>query len=272
MSVHEPASLVQRDSVTVLTVTRRRPQLLFQCMASVKAQRATDVHHLVLIDDCDETDRALLTHARDLHRLSWYLRRRRPGEQSGPSHLAHLRNLMIRMANSRWVAFLDDDNTFLPEHLASLLACARDNDVPAAHSWLRIFEPDGAPYTRARWPWCRDDDEGEQLYADMVAKGVMTPGDSILRDSVDNYPARCVDTSAWLLDRAMLGQAPMESEFTYAEFVANKAEDDKLHAYLLANEVPVACTGKATLSYTLGGYSTNHDGCSDRAEVWRWSE
>lgn len=255
-------------SVTVLTVTRRRPSWLLRCLDSVRQQTGVEAEHLVLIDDCDETDRALagIEHPR----LTWYLRRRRPGEASGPAHLARLRNLMIRMATTEWVAFLDDDNVFAQAHLGSLLECARETGAAAVHGWMRMFDADGQPYTRARWPWCRDDAEAEAKYRAMAAKGVVTPGDNIVRDAVGNYPARCVDTSAWLLRRSALGEAPMDPVFTRAEYEANKAEDDHLHAYIVGAGLKVACSEQATLRYALGGYSNDHDGRSARAERWQW--
>lgn len=257
-------------SITVLTVTRGRPRWLLRCIASVRAQVGVEAAHLVLIDDCDATDRALV--GLEHPRLTHLLRRRRPGESSGPSHLARLRNLMIRMATTEWVAFLDDDNVFEPEHLPSLLACAERTGAPAVHSWMRMVDAEGRPYTEPRWPWCRDDAAAGEKYATMTARGVVTPGDNIVRDALSNMPARCVDTSAWLLRRDLLGEAPMDPHFTRAEFEANKAEDDHLHAYVAGLGVPVVCTEEPTLRYTLGGYSTNHDGRSDRAETWRWTD
>lgn len=257
-------------SITVMTVTRGRPRWLLRCIDSVRAQRGANAEHLVLIDDCDVTDRALaaVEHAR----LTHVLRRRRPDERSGPGHLARLRNLMIRMATTEWVAFLDDDNVFEPGHLRSLLDCAERAGAPAAHSWMRMVDAAGAPYTEPRWPWCRDDRAAAEKYAAMAAQGVVTPGDNIVRDALGNVPARCVDTSAWLLRRDLLGEAPMDPHFTRAEFEANKAEDDHLHAYIVQTGVTVACTERATLRYTLGGYSNNHDGRSARAETWRWTD
>lgn len=256
-------------SITVLTVTRGRPAWLLRCLQAVLDQSGVEAEHLVLIDDCDTTDRALseIEHPR----LTWLLRRRRPGETSGPGHLARLRNLMIRMARTEWVAFLDDDNVFLPEHLSSLLDCARRHAADAVHSWMRVFDDAGVPYLEARWPWCRDDAQAARKYAEMASRGVVTPGDNIVRDALANFPARCVDTSAWLLRRAALGEAPMDPHFTRAEFEANKAEDDHLHATIARRGLKVVCTEAATLSYTLGGYSTNHDGRSARAETWRWT-
>jgi len=259
-----------RQSVTVLTVTRRRPRWLLRCIDSVRRLVGVEAEHIVLIDDCDETDRALA--GAEHRRLTRFLRRRRPGEASGPAHLAGLRNLMIRMATSEWVAFLDDDNVFAEEHIASLLACAEETGAAAVHSWMRMFDATGQPHTSARWPWSRDDAAGEAKYRIMAAKGVVTRDDNIVREAIDNYPARCVDTSAWLLRRSALGDTPMDPTFTLAEFEANKAEDDHLHAYILSQGLKVACTERATLRYALGGYSTNHDGRSDRAETWRWAD
>ena len=256
--------------VTVMTVTRGRPSLLIRAIDSVNQQDHPEVTHIVLIDDCAETYTALKNHKPLPGSVHYFLRARRTDEQSGPIHLARLRNLMIRMADTRWVCFLDDDNEYEPDHIAALIACACRHKVSAVHSWSQLFTFDGKPYLTRRWPWSRDEAQGQTKYQKMVAKGAVEPGSHILKEGVANFPDRCIDTSAWLLEKAILADNTMSDNFSFQEWVDNKAEDDKLMSYLLAREEAIVCNEKASLKYYLGGYSTNHQQEHQHSQVWQW--
>lgn len=259
------------DSITVLTPTKGRPDLLRRAISSVQNQDyAGEVRHLILIDDCPETYdklRAWETPSKNLH---WFLRPRSPKEQSGPMHLAGIRNLMVRMAETTWIAFLDDDNEYETNHLRELLRCAQQNSAPAAFSWQRVINADGTPYLTPRWPWCREAELGEERYQEMVRRGIISLGSNIIRDTTANLPYRCIDTSAWLLDRKLLLDNPIPNTFSYEEYINNKAEDDKLLMMLLALGVPIVCDEVVSLKYYLGGYSNNHTGQFTHSQVWEW--
>src|SRR5215470_1929975 len=115
-----------RDSITVITLTRGRPQLLSRAIESVQKQvYGGSILHLVLIDDCLTT---LNVFSRAINRnkgIAWQFMSREPGEKTGPARLAKLRNYGINIADTEWVSFLDDDNEFEPDHLSSLVACAK---------------------------------------------------------------------------------------------------------------------------------------------------
>lgn len=46
------------------------------------------------------------------------------------------RQRALDAARTTWVAFLDDDDEFLPCHLEDLLACATENDADFCYSWF----------------------------------------------------------------------------------------------------------------------------------------
>ena len=259
------------DSITVLTLTRGRLNLVRRCIKSVKQQDYEgEVRHLILIDDCPNTDSTLQQYEQQSDKLIWVLRNRSSTDRSGPAHLGRLRNILVEMAQTKWITFLDDDNEYEPDHLRRLMECADQTGSAAVHSWLRLFNFDGTPYLKARWPWCREDELGKQRYQEMAQRGVVSPGSNVVRDSIHNLPYRCVDTSEWLIEREILLNHPIPSDFSYEEWLKNKAEDDKLLMQLLAAKVPIACNQVASLKYYLGGYSTNHDGRSSHSEVWQW--
>jgi glycosyltransferase involved in cell wall biosynthesis len=72
--------------------------MLAECKASVEAQTFRDHSHLVVADD------------------------RCYGE-------ATMRNSLLRLAHTEWVAFLDDDDLFLPHHLETLWNAREGADV-----------------------------------------------------------------------------------------------------------------------------------------------
>lgn len=258
------------DEVTVLTVTRGRPSLLQRAIDSVDRQSHANLIHIILIDDCIDTYFALEKNERLPQHIHYFLRGRRIDERSGPVHLAELRNLMIRMTNTKWLCFLDDDNEYEADHISKLLECAHNHRVSAVHSWTQLFAFDNGPYLEESWPWCRDKEQGKIKYRKMTGKGAIKAGSNILREGVDNFPDRCVDTSAWLLDRSILSDNTMSSDFSFQEWVDNKAEDDKLMGYLLQKKEPVVCNENASLKYYLGGYSTNHEEKQTHSQVWQW--
>jgi glycosyltransferase involved in cell wall biosynthesis len=67
------------------------------------------------------------------------------------------RNRTVAMATSEWVAFLDDDDELLPEHLATLLGVANDTGADVAWSWFEVVNgTDPFPQHRGR-QWDVDD-------------------------------------------------------------------------------------------------------------------
>ena len=164
------------------------------------------------------------------------------------------------MTDAEWIAFLDDDNEFESNHIASLLECAEATGCRAVHSHMQMFHRDGRPFLEAGNPWCSDPDEASKEYEWMVSRGVRTPGSNIIRDSMNPQDHSPVDLGEWLLRRTLLLEIPFCTEYSADDLLVGKHEDDKFLEELVAREERVACTGKPTLSYYLGGYSTRDDG------------
>lgn len=57
---------------------------------------------------------------------------------------AATRNRALSQVDSRWVAFLDDDDEFMPRHLERLLAHALSTEADYVYSWFMIKDPTGA--------------------------------------------------------------------------------------------------------------------------------
>ena len=100
------------DLFTIIVSTHERPLLLRRALSSLAAQTLRDYSVIVVSDSLHETPPADLLAA--FPRTSLYVMR--TGE-CGP---AESRNLGLELAKGEYVLFLDDDDTFDPEHLERL--------------------------------------------------------------------------------------------------------------------------------------------------------
>ena len=100
--------------VSVVIPTRNRPELVRRAVESVLAQTYQDFEIIVVIDGPDSATEAALREIADprLHVLPL------PESQGG----SDARNAGIAASTGEWVAFLDDDDEWLPERLARQLA------------------------------------------------------------------------------------------------------------------------------------------------------
>lgn len=62
------------------------------------------------------------------------------------------RNRALGGVQTPWVAFLDDDDQFLPTHLKTLATAAMASDADVIYGLPRVLGPDGAPKQR-HWTW-----------------------------------------------------------------------------------------------------------------------
>lgn len=99
--------------VSVIVRTRDRPALLGEALASLSAQTLRDFETLVIADGGLRPPRELLEPAPGEGGLT--LLHREP-----PHGRARALNAGLDAARGRFIAYLDDDDLFLPEHLAKL--------------------------------------------------------------------------------------------------------------------------------------------------------
>ncbi|HEY2117093.1 MAG TPA: glycosyltransferase family A protein [Candidatus Angelobacter sp.] len=242
------------DSVTVITLTRGRPHLLRRAIASVAQQDFPGpIEHLILIDDCPATRLWCARHASGLE-IKWHYMTRSGRVLVTPKRLAELRNEGVRLAGSRWIMFLDDDNQLEPNHLSSLVALARISRCQAVHSHAQLLWPDGTPYVDPILPW-GPRRSARKAYRNLCARGIFVPGSHIARDRAS---AETVDTGEWLFSRSLLIQVPFPVHYTASDKSQRTTEDTKLLRRLLQRGVQIRCTELPTLKYYLGGYSNEH--------------
>lgn len=255
----EFTEIVPSSSVTVITMTRKRPRMLKGAIESVAAQCCAHVaEHLIIVDDCADTWSSLACELPDQVRPRWASRS--AGEETGPRRLGKLRDLGVKLARTPWVAFLDDDDRWTDDHLHSLLQTATETGVRAAHSWLDIRNADGSKWFERRYPWAKGDEQRQrEEYQRLAQLGVVRPGSNIIRASADPSVA-LVDGGAWLLNTELARHVGFQFEYTSGDFETLEAEDDKFLFSLIISGEPTACSRKATMIYHLGGYSNRFDG------------
>jgi hypothetical protein len=133
----------------VILPTLLRPALL-RAVRSVYEQRFAQRIQILIGIDKAEGDRALLDQlaaecpphvALDLFDPGYSTSARHGGLY--PNHVTgSLRTLLTYAANSQYVAYLDDDNWWAPDHLSSLREAIAGHDWSWSHRWF--VEPDSA--------------------------------------------------------------------------------------------------------------------------------
>ncbi|MCB1028499.1 MAG: glycosyltransferase family 2 protein, partial [Microthrixaceae bacterium] len=118
------------DTVTVITLTRARPELALRAITSVRGQDYDDdVTHVVIIDECGESADVLGALKSSPGRGLRIVQTKRLASEHGPAsatrgsvygRMGRLINAAVAESRTRWIALLDDDNEFTPDHLRSL--------------------------------------------------------------------------------------------------------------------------------------------------------
>lgn len=143
-----------------------------------------------------------------------------------------LRTVLSYAAQSRFVAYLDDDNWWAPDHLSLLMRAVR------GHDWAYSLR------------WFVDPDTGAPLQVDQWES--VGPGRGVFAQKFGGF----VDPSCLLIDKVACEPAlrqwchPLEGD------ARGMSADRTMFAWLRAR--PVAGTGTPTVYYTLGPSDINH--------------
>lgn len=173
--------------VTVVIPTFGRAQLLRRAIASVLSQTWTNFEIIVVIDGDDPTTLAALSGMTDPR-----LRHIVQPMQRGPGIA---RNTGAIAGEGQWIAFLDDDDEWLPEKLERQLALVPDNgSVDPAKTLLvtltRVMTPQG-PFIRPTEAYSGDRPLDEWMFD---RRSWLKGGQSFLQ------------TSSFMLPRALFDQ------------------------------------------------------------------
>ncbi|MFC4018018.1 glycosyltransferase family 2 protein [Micromonospora sp. GCM10011542] len=144
-----PGGVKPRALVATVILTYRRPDVLRRAVESVLAQTVTD-QVVIVVDDGGGQIPELPADPR-MHVVSLRRNINVPGVG---------RNVGIRLADSQFVAFLDDDNCWQPHHLQTALARLQDEDASrprpdAVYTAMRRVTPDGRQHDVLSVPFDR---------------------------------------------------------------------------------------------------------------------
>jgi len=161
--------------VSIVVATYNRSQVVAHAIASVRRSTITDWELIVVGDHCTDDTEAVVASFAD-PRITWVNLPQNAGEQSGPN------NEGIRRARGRYLAFLNHDDLYFPDHLATSIACCEAMEADLVWSPLLVAQPASeADLAGGR----------EQLRLSGV-----TPGD-------DYDPRVFVFASSWLMRREL---------------------------------------------------------------------
>jgi GT2 family glycosyltransferase len=164
-------------TVSVIIPTTRRPELIGRAVASVIAQTMADLEIIVVVDGPNPETLVVLAGISD--------QRLRILQNDRPNGAGAARNLGAAQANGTWLAFLDDDDEWLPEKLERQLALANGRAVLVSCR-SRVITP------HATYVWPRQLYDGRQ------------PIDEYLFDRKTLFRGETlVQTSSYLLPRSL---------------------------------------------------------------------
>jgi glycosyltransferase involved in cell wall biosynthesis len=176
--------------VTAVIPTAARSRLVVRAVESALAQTLRDIEVVVVLDGPDRVTAKALEKIDD-PRLRRVERPRRGGAGAA-------RNSGVRAATTRWIAFLDDDDTWMPEKLAVQLAAALASGLAHPIVSGRVAVGDGSSGTRV-WPR-RLPRRGESLGDYMLVRRGLFWGEAL------------VHTSTLLAERELLEDVPFRED------------------------------------------------------------
>lgn len=189
-----------RPLVSVCIPTRNRAAMLCDALASVLAEPLDDLEIVVVDDASDDDTRAVVLDFGD-GRIGY----RRHPQRVG---IARNRNACLEAARGRYLAWLDDDDAYLPGGLARQVAVLeREPDVVLAHGAFEVVDGDGRPQP----PWERPFDEdtvepGARAFRELLLSNYIGAPTVVVRAAaqrsagpyVEELGDRGEDWDAWL--------------------------------------------------------------------------
>jgi glycosyltransferase involved in cell wall biosynthesis len=196
--------------ISVVIPTRNRPESLLRAVRSVLTQTLKDLEVLVVIDGHDPASVEALSAISD-SRLRWT-----ELAVSGGGNAA--RNIGASMGKGEWIAFLDDDDEWLPtklEHQARLAAESKPDEVSIIGCRFLVRDRNGEAVWPRRFPDV-DEPVGDYLFN---------------RRSLFNGEA-AMNTSTLLLPKKLVEEiqfSPEVKKHQEADFLIRAAATHKLN-------------------------------------------
>lgn len=173
--------------VSVVVPTFRRPRLVVRAVASALAQSVRAIEVVVVVDGRDAETVAALDGLED-DRVRLVVPERHLGNGAARNH-------GVALARAERIAFLDDDDVWLPGKLDAQLRCADASEAALPIVTCRLVaETEGASFV---WPRRRPR-VGEDIAEYLFCRRTPTTGEGL------------VQTSTLLIPRALLDRIPFD--------------------------------------------------------------
>lgn len=167
-----------RPAVSVVIPTRNRPRRRRRALHSVLNQTVRDIEVIVVMDDADSEPRSTPPVGADPR-----VRTVRPQRRLGS---AGARNAGVAAARAPWIAFLDDDDEWLPPKLARQLDAVRDASLPLPIASCRLLARQR--HATRIWPR-RTPAPGEAVAEYLFCRRGLFWGDGLVQTSTILAPA-----------------------------------------------------------------------------------
>jgi len=131
------ALLPCNPSVSIIVPTQNRPGFLPRAINSIARQTYKD-YEIIVTQDGGEGVGGIISDARS---QGLPVRLVASAESKGPSHA---RNLALNVSRGRWIAYLDDDDLYYPDHLQTLVEALENSNMKIAYTnsnyAMEVFE------------------------------------------------------------------------------------------------------------------------------------
>ena len=98
--------------ISIITATRRRPDLLYQCIRNIQSSTFKEYEHVIVGDHCDWAEKVCNLFKED-KRIKYF--------KTPSPHIwnagASGKNIGISNSSTNYIVYCDDDNIMLPNHL-----------------------------------------------------------------------------------------------------------------------------------------------------------
>lgn len=205
--------------VAVITSTIGRPELR-QCIESVKAQ-TYPAEHYIFVNGRERRGPAQSVLLDFAGQVSPFFLPDETGDYGHGPSMAGVFAAAPFLTSADWIFYLDDDNFYDPNHVASIMAMVEENALGWAYSLRRWVAKDGSPIC--------DDDWGSIGHG--VAIGI---------------EQNLVDNSCYAISR------PLAQRLALAWTAAPRVADRCMFIALKESGVRAGCTGLSTVNYRIG--------------------
>lgn len=214
--------LVIEKSVTVITPTIGSEKLL-DAINSVRNQTYKNIKHLVVVDGPEHVDKVWALDDKTEHDYHLTIAPENTGANGFYGHRIYA--AYPHLVNSDYIFFLDEDNWYEPDHVATLVETLERQKLDFAFSLRKIYSPE-KEYV------CDDNCESLGLWPIWFT-----------HDNDD--PQYLIDTSSFAFRREFLIQT---SQLWHSGWGG-----DRRYFYAVKNNAKYGTNGKHTLCYRLDG-------------------